>query len=252
MLVLTTWHTTWGAEVVVTALAAFYLRTTLHAGGWPAIRTVSAMAALAVVVVTVDSGVGVGASRSVAVGVAAQLLLTSVAVPLWVAGRPLELLRRGCSARVSATLDRVRKAAAIRVLTSPPAVLVIYAVVLVLTRLTAFPVAAATSPALGVLEQIAWPAAGLLVFGTALAPARGPVGLLVLGGAAAVTAAVGLVLAGVPAVLLPAFSPDEVHRGGTTLWVAGDGLLLVVAAALGCRCVARRPSREHPRHRPVH
>jgi cytochrome c oxidase assembly factor CtaG len=252
VLVLTTWHTTWGAEVVVTALAAFYLRATLHAVGWPVLRTVSAMAALAVVVVTVDSGLGTGASHSVAVGVVAQLLLCSAAVPLWVAGRPVELLRRGSSERVAAALDRVRDAGVVRVLTSVPAVLVLYALVLVLTRLTAFPVAVASSPPLGVLEQLGWLGAGLLVFGTTLDRSRGPAGLLVLIGAAAVTTAVGLVLAAVPAVLVPVFSPDDVHRGGTILWAAGDGLLLAVAVAVGCRWVAHRPSRGRSRPCPVH
>jgi cytochrome c oxidase assembly factor CtaG len=252
VLVLTTWHTTWGAEVVVTALAAFYLRATLHAGGWPVLRTVSAMAALAVVVVTVDSGLGTGASHSVAVGVVAQLLLSSVAVPLWVAGRPVELLRRGSSARVWAALDRVRDAAVVRVLTSAPVVVVLYALVLVLTRLTAFPVAVASSPPLGVLEQLGWLGAGLLVFGTALDRSRDPAGLLVLIGAAVATTAVGLVLAAVPPVLVPVFSPDDVHRGGTILWAAGDGLLLAVAVAVGCRWVARRTSRGRCRPCPVH
>jgi hypothetical protein len=78
------------------------------------------------------------------------------------------------------------------------------------------------------------------------------VGGRLLGGAAAVTTAVGLVLAAIPAVLVPTFSPDDVHRGGTILWAAGDGLLLVVAAAVGCRWVARRPSRRRPRPCPVH
>ncbi|HEY2195122.1 MAG TPA: cytochrome c oxidase assembly protein [Actinomycetospora sp.] len=247
---LTTWHTTWGVEVVATALAALYLRNALHVTGWPVIRTVSAIGALAVVVVTVDSGLGAAVSRSFAVGVVVQLLLSSVVPPLWVAGRPGELLRRGWSERVSAALDRLR--AVVRAATAAPTVLVVYALVVVLTRLTAFPVAVATNPVLGVLEQLLWLGAGLMVFSTALGAHRAAAGLLLLTGAAAVTTAGGLVLAAVPAVLVPAFSPDDVHRGGTILWAAGGGLVLVIVAALGCRWAMDRPSRARSGRCPVH
>jgi cytochrome c oxidase assembly factor CtaG len=245
---LTTWHTTWVVEIVLTALAALYLRTALHVRGWPVIRTVSAMAALAVVVVTVDTGIGVSAPRSFSVGVVMQLLLTVVVPALWVAGRPLTLLRRGSSEHTAAVLDRLRGSAVVRALTSPPTVLVVFALVVVLSRLTALPVAVAASPTLQVLEQLLFLGSGLLFLHTALGLDRSPerpaptLRILLVIAAAGATVGVGGVLATTAPTLGPTFSPDDVHRGATILWAAGGGLLLVLAAALGGRWAAgRRP-----------
>ncbi len=246
--VLTTWHTTWGAEVVATALAALYLRTALHLGGWPVHRTVSSVGALAVAVATIDSGVSIDAPRSFSVGVVMQLLLMVVVPALWVSGRPLTLLRRGSAERTAAVLDRLRDSAVGRALTSPPTVLVVFALVVGLTRLTAFPVAVAASPALQVLEQLLYLGSGLLFLHTALGLDRSPerpaptLRILLLVAAAGVTVVVGGVLATAAVTPGPTFSPDDVHEGGTILWAAGGGLLLVLAAALGCRWAAgRRP-----------
>ncbi|MCD2193741.1 cytochrome c oxidase assembly protein [Actinomycetospora endophytica] len=237
---LTTWRTTWGAELVVTALAALYLRSVLHVGGWPLIRTVSAMAALVAAVVAVDSGVGIRAPRSFAVGVVLQLLLTVVVPALWVAGRPVELVRRGCSERTASRLDQLGRIA--RTVAGPAVALVVYALVVVLTRLTTFPVAVAASPVLSVLQQLVWLGAGLLFFRAALAPSY-TVRFSLLTAATVVTIAVGGILASSSAGSAPTFAPDDVHRGGTILWAAGGGLLVVITAALGVRAL-----REGGRH----
>lgn len=251
--VLGTWRTTWGAELAVTALAALYLRTALRVGGWPVARTVSSSGALAVVVVAVDSGVGVYAPTTFAVRVVMHLALLVVVPALWVAGRPLELLRHGGSARLSAVLDRLRGGAVSRALTWPPAALVLWALVVVLTHLTAFPVAVATEPAAAVLDPLLCLGAGLLLLHTALGLDRCPerpsyavrFSLLLL--AAGVLTAVGVVLAAAPAAVLPGLAPDDVRRGGTILGAAGDGLLVLIMLALGHRWVGGRAALARPR-----
>ncbi len=238
---LTTWHTTWGVEIVLTALAALYLRTALHARGRPVIRTVSAMAALGVVVVTVDSGIGLSAPRSFPVGVVSQLLLTIVVPALWVAGRPLELLRRGSSARVTSVLDRTRDSAAARMLTAPLTALVVFTSATVLTRLTAFPAVVATSPALQVGEPLLWLGAGLLLFHTAVPlerPSRAP-GLLLLVLATGVVAVVGGVLTA--SDLVSGAPAEDVHLGGTIMWAGGGALMVVILAVSGSPWVSGRP-----------
>lgn len=180
----TTWHTTWGVELVVTALAALYLRTALRLRGWPVRRTVSALAALAVVVVTVDSGLDAGPAGRVV-----PQLLFLVAVPaLWLAGRPLELLRRDAPARTAAALDRLRGHGVVRLLAAPPTVLVALALVVVLTL--------ATSRVPGARAQVLALGAGLLFFSTALAPARSCASRIVLLVLGAVVVTVGAVAAG--------------------------------------------------------
>jgi cytochrome c oxidase assembly factor CtaG len=234
---LTTWRTTWAVEVVLTALAALYLRTVVHIGAWPVIRMVSAMGALVVAVVTVDSGIGILAPTSFPVGVVMQLLLTTVVPALWVAGRPGELLRRGASARTVAAVDQLRDGLPGRILACPPTGPVLYTLVLALTRLTAFPVAVATSPVLRVVGPLLWLVAGLVLFHRTPGSTRAsPTGrFLVLLAATAVTVAAGGVLRAWPEKLLPAFGSDEVRQGGTILAAAGGGLMLVIAAAVGVR-----------------
>ena len=236
--VFTTWRTTWGAEIVVTALAALYLRAALQVPGWPVVRTVSALGALAVAIVTVDSGIGLHAPRSFPVDVLMQLLLI-VAVPaLWVAGRPLELLERASSERVSAALHRFRHGAAARTLTAPPTVLALSTLVVVLTHLIAVPVAVVQLLCLG---------AGLLFLHTALGLDRrsghlraAPRFLLMLAWIG-VNTAVGLALVVAPTALVPIFPPGDVRLGGAMTCVIGDGAMLMIMAAMAAS--SRRAAR---------
>jgi putative copper resistance protein D len=240
--VLGTWHATWPAEVAVTALATLYLRTVLRVGGWPVLRTVSALAALAVAVVAVDSGVRVDAPRSFAVHAVLALLLMVVVPALWVAGRPIELLRRGSSERVSAALDRLRRNPVARVATFPVTVLVVYALVVALTHLAPVRGAVAASPAVAVLEQLVFLGAGLLFFAAALGHPSPAVRSGLLLAAAAIGTVVG-VLATTSGALTSTSTPDDVRLGGTILWAGGDAVLLLIMVVVGFRWLADRSAR---------
>lgn len=240
--VLGTWHATWPAEVAVTALAALYLRTVLRVGGWPVLRTVSALSALAVVVVAVDSGIRTFAPRSSAVHAVLILLLLVVVPALWVAGRPIELLGRGSSERASATLARWRRGRVARVGTFPVTVLVGYALVVALTHLAPVRGAVAASPAVAVLEQLVFLGAGLLFFAAALGHPSPAVRSGLLLAAAAVGTVVG-VLARTSGALMSTSAPDDVRLGGTILWAGGDAVLLLIMVVVGFRWLADRSAR---------
>lgn len=238
--VLTTWRTTWAAEVAVTAIAALYLRTALRVGGWPVARTVAFVAALAVAIVTVDSGITTYAPRSYSVHAVMILLLAIVVPALWVAGRPLELLARGGSERAATRLDRVRGSLVVRTLTAAPTVLLVYTAVVVSTGLADIP---------EVLDEPIALAAGMLFFHTALGLDRRPerpsfgLRLLLVLGAAGVGTVVGTLLMSAPATLLPAFRVEDVHLGGAITLTIGGALLTVIMVSLGWRWVTSRSMR---------
>jgi putative copper resistance protein D len=174
-----------------------------------------------------------------AVHMVMHLMLIMVVPALWVAGHPLELLRDQLGGTARERFDAVVDSRVVRGLTFPATVLVVYAAVIVLTHLTGFMQAMASSMALHHTEQALYLVAGLLFFHTAIGVdvlprrpayfARFVLMLIAMG----VDTLVGVVLMLAPASMFPAYDLEGVHLGGAIMWVGGDGLMMVIMVLLG-------------------
>lgn len=238
--VLTTWRPSWGVDLLLLVLLAAYLvAARCGPDRWPVHRTASFVGALAGLVLTFDSGVDVFGHGSFAVHMVMHLLLIMVVPALWVGGHPLELARRGLHGRAAARWDAARDSRAARALTFPLTVLGAYALVVVLTHLTGFMEAMAASPPLHRVEQVLYLAAGLLFFSTALGVDAGPtrpsyfMRFVLMLVAMGVDTLVGVVLMLSPRSPFPSYLADDVHLGGALMWVAGDGLMMLIMVLLG-------------------
>ncbi len=237
--VLTTWEVAWGVDVVLVVLGALYLTGAVWHGSWPVRRTASFLGALAAAALTWNSGIAVFGHGAFAVHMVMHLMLIMVVPALWVAGHPLELLRHHLRGGAARRFDAAAASRMARGVTFPATVLVVYAAVIVLTHLTGFMEAMATSMALHHTEQALYLVAGLLFFHTAIGVdvlphrpayfARFVLMLIAMG----VDTLVGVVLMLVPASMFPAYDLEGVHLGGAIMWVGGDGLMMVIMVLLG-------------------
>jgi putative copper resistance protein D len=237
--VFTTWEIAWGVDAVLVVLGALYLTGAARHGSWPVRRTAAFLGALAAAVLTWNSGIAVFGHGAFAVHMVMHLMLIMVVPALWVAGHPLELLRHHLHGAAAQRFDAVADSRVVRGLTFPATVLVVYAAVIVLTHLTGFMQAMASSMALHHTEQALYLVAGLLFFHTAIGVdvlprrpayfARFVLMLIAMG----VDTLVGVVLMLAPASMFPAYDLEGVHLGGAIMWVGGDGLMMVIMVLLG-------------------
>ncbi|MEJ2869316.1 cytochrome c oxidase assembly protein [Actinomycetospora sp. OC33-EN08] len=237
--VFTTWSPAWGVNVVLLVLVVLYLGAARRHGAWPVRRTVSFLAAIASAVVTWNSGIAVFGHAAFAVHMVMHLMLIMVVPAFWVAAHPLELLRACLPDRAGARFDAVLDSRASRALFFPGTVLVVYALVVVLTHLTGFMEAMASSMALHYSEQALYLVAGVLFFhvaiGVDLLPNRPAyfVRYVLMAVAMGVDTLVGVVLMQAPATMFPSYDLEGVHLGGALMWVGGDGLMMVIMVLLG-------------------
>lgn len=250
--------TAWQADPVLLALlallaAGYLLRARRLHGGWPRWRAASFLAGLGVVALAVTSAVAVYDMTQFWAHMVQHLMLIMLAPPLLVAGRPLTLLLATARGRGRARLTAALESAPAAVLTSPAVALAGYAAAIVGAHLTGLSTVVMTRPWAGQAEHLVYVAAGVLFFWLIFGdePIRwqlsmpGRLMLLVL--SMAVDTFVGLVLLQTTKPVAQLAHPGwglaplaDTQAGGAVMWVAGDGLMAVLAVLLFATW-ARRP-----------
>jgi putative copper resistance protein D len=233
-----TWQTVWTtwtfspvADTLVLIAAALYGGAVTRTDGWPVRRTLCFAAALIALVVAVNSSVDAYSHMLFSTHMAQHLLLIMVVPTLVVLGHPLELARRATSREFTVPV--------------PPALgLACYTVVLVGTHLTPFMQVMLEHPWVHGVEQVLYLGSGYLLLLPLVGdePVRRKVSylvrLVVLFIAMVVDAVVGVVLMMTAYEPFPGYlaqhrtwGPDpltDLHWGGVAMWVAGDGLMMLI------------------------
>lgn len=253
----TTWQWSPGWTTAVVVLAAAYaagLARARRRGGRPVgpWRVAAFLGGLLVLETTVCSAVGVYAMAVFWVHMIEHLLLIMVVPALLVLGHPLTVLRAAAGPR---RVDPVLRSWPVSVLVHPLVGFGLYAGVIVGTHLTGFMDQMAMSPTLMHLEQVLYLVSGLVF----LLPLVGdePVRwrlpylgrlLLVLLGMVPDTV-VGIVLMQTsrnPFPMMTSMRPDwappalkDVEIAGALMWVAGDGLMMLLALGVVAAMLSR-------------
>jgi putative membrane protein len=218
----------------------------------PRHQMVAFVSGVAVVVFALGSPLDAYASALLSVHMVQHLLLTLVAAPLILLGRPLSLARRSAAGR--RTIPRLLRSRIAHALTHPVVAWALYAGVLWATHFTPVYQAALENDLLHAMEHVAYLGAALLfwlpVLGTEPSPWRlpYPARLLYLFLAGPVGAFLGLAInqAGRPlyphyATLARAWGPTPLadqQAAGLLMWIAG-GLGMLVAILLVAAAWAR-------------
>lgn len=244
-----TWQTavtTWTSAPLVDVLAvlavAGYLiavrrRRATTGTGWPLRRTVSWLVGVAVLVVSVHSSIEVYGHALLWVHMIQHLLLIMVVPVCLVWAQPIRLV-----------WGRSPSGALARWVTFPVLTLGLYTAVLVITHLTGFPEAMATQTWVHHLEQALYLVSGYLLFLTLVGSEDSPwpvphlvrFALLALAMGADTLVGVALMLTGNPLapstmLMRPDWGPtllEDQQWSGAIMWVAGDGLMLLLMLAV--------------------
>jgi cytochrome c oxidase assembly factor CtaG len=247
---LTTWQFAWVPDLCAAVAAVIYLAGVARArrrGGWRWRRTASFLAGLAVLVVGVNSSIAVYSDVLFWIHMILHLLLI-MAVPLLViAGHPLTLWQAAGAPRLSGRLPGQADGVvrwAVGAVTFPLVALALYAAVLVGTHLTSFMQLMMTHTWVDHGEHLLYLSAGYLYFLTLVGsePVRWklsyPLRLFLLFLGMGMDTLVGLILIQTPNEPWPAFAAihrtwgpglvEDVHWGGSVMWIGGDGLMVVV------------------------
>jgi putative membrane protein len=208
------------------------------------------MAALAAALV---GPVDVLANERFAWHMAQHLLLTMVAAPLLLLGRPVGLARRTAAPPVRRALVRFLRGGAVHALGHPVLAWVLFAVVLWASHFTSLYQRALEADAVHVLEHALYLGAGLLFWHPVVAaePARRRLGhasrLLYLFLAAAASALLASTVLQSGRVLYPAYAGagglEDQRAAAAVMWIVG-GLLFLGAALLVAAAWARHDRAE--------
>jgi putative membrane protein len=258
----------WSFEPAPLLLAALATGLYLWAAGrvrrWPLWRTLSFGAGVAAVVVALASGLDEYADRLLSLHMIQHLVLTVVAPPLIVAGRPLELALRALHGERRRALASILSSRAARVVGSVPFGWALFVVVVAGSHLPPVYQAAVRHPALHELEHALYLGSALLFWWPLLdgdpAPRHrlGMVGrLLYLVLAMPAMAVVGVALAGTQRLVYPVYAAParalhvsalaDQHRAGALMWVAGS--LLMAGASLVIAWLALSGEEQRARRR---
>jgi putative membrane protein len=231
---------------------------------WPAGRTAAFLAGVAVVVFALGSGLDTYGDRLLSIHMVQHLVLTLVAPPLLIAGRPLELALRALHGERRQTLARLVSGRGVRALTSWPVAWTAFALVMLATHLPPFYEAAIRDPALHELEHALYLGSALLFWwplvGVDPAPRRqlGMVGrLLYVMLAMPLMGVVGVWLGEARHVVYPVYVEpsralhvsalaDQAHAGAI-MWACGTAFM--AAAALLIAWLALAGEEERARRR---
>lgn len=225
------------ALAVAGYLIAVFRRARTAQSRWPRRATMSWLAGVAVLLVSVHSSIEVYGHTLLWVHMIQHLLLIMVVPVLLIWGQPVRLFwQRAPSGRLA------------RWLTFPVFTLGLYTAVLVITHLTGFPEAMATQPGVHHLEQVLYLVSGYLLFwplaGGEVSPWPIPhivrFALLALAMGADTLVGVALMLTSRPlapstALMRPGWGPsllDDQNWSGAIMWVAGDGLMMLLMLAV--------------------
>ena len=241
---LTSWQFDAVATVVLAAVAAVYLAGVVSVSRrrrpWPLWRTLSFLAGLGVCLLAVSSSIGVYDMALFTTHMLGHLALVMVAPPLLVLGRPLILALHAVGNPWHTRIKRVLRSPPVALWFSPPVALASYTVVIVGTHLTGLMDVIMQRPWAGQVEHLAYVLIGFQFFAVALGdePLRwnpSPPGKeVLLALAMGVDTLTGVVLfqsdqaiamEGVAGGVDPL---AQTQTGGAIMWVAGDGLMIVV------------------------
>jgi cytochrome c oxidase assembly factor CtaG len=227
--------------------------TTARQASWPAWRIGSFYAGLAATLVAVSSSVAVYDMTLFWAHMVQHLMLIMVAPVLIVMGRPLSLFVEASGEQPRRRMTRFMKSWPVAALTSPGVALAAYAAVIVGAHLTKLTDSFLSDVWAGQVEHLTYLVIGILFFWLIVGdepiawqlsmPGR----ILLLTVAMAVDTFVGVVLLETTKPLNtiphPSWGPGpiaDVQAGGAVMWVAGDGLMAIVAIAVYVAW-ARRP-----------
>ncbi|HVX45518.1 MAG TPA: cytochrome c oxidase assembly protein [Mycobacteriales bacterium] len=251
----TQWRFSPVTTVVVIVLAALYgwgVLRTRRAGveRWPAGPTVAFGAGLLVLVLSMMSSLGVYELELFWIHMIRHLALIMIAPACLAAGRPITLLTRAGSPRVSEITKRVAVSPPVAFLTNPIVGFLIYAAVVVVTHLTGLMNTVMTSSTAAGIEAVAYIVAGYLyflpVFGDE--PIRWwlsyPMRMVVVLLSMPVDTFTGIALmqAHHP---MHGMSVRAIYDGGAVMWIGGD-FIMVVAILMVFRAWVRSGERVRP------
>lgn len=211
---------------------------------WPITRAAFWISGLAVIAVATMSSVGVYDDELFWIHMVQHLLLIMVAPALLVAGRPGILALHASRNPVHTWLKRGLRSRPVTFLTCPLLVVPAYAATIVGTHLTGFMNLVLTNPAVHDLEHLLYLVVGFLYFLPILGdePIRWrlsyPARLALVFFSMPIDTFTGLALMMTGHEPWPAYAAvhrgwgpslvTDVHWGGATMWIGGDGVMLVL------------------------
>jgi cytochrome c oxidase assembly factor CtaG len=247
------------AGVVVAALlylaGVWRVRRDHPARPWPLLPALSFLAGLLAIVVATQSSIGAYDGVLFSMHMWQHLLLLMVAPPLLVCGQPVTLLLHASSNPLHSWVKRVVRSRPIAFLTHPMTGIALYAAVVVGTHLTSFMNLVLTDQWAHDVEHVLYLVAGYLYFLPLVGrepirwrlsyPARVFFLFLVM----PVDTFTGVVLTQTNHVLFPAYEGrrdwgpsvlSDLHGGGAVMWIAGDGIMVLIIVAVFVYIVRHR------------
>jgi cytochrome c oxidase assembly factor CtaG len=204
---------------------------------WPRRRTLAFLLGLAVIAIAVQSSAGAYDDVLFSAHMVQHLLLIMAAPPLLVYGRPVTLLLHATRNPVHTRVKRVLRSRAVAAVTWPPATVVLYAAVVIVTHLTPLMNLVLADESVHDAEHAAYLVAGYLFFLPVIGsePLRwrlaGMGRFLLLLVVMPVDLAVGAVLMLLPAVPFPAYLRARRAWGPAPLADLHDGGLIMLAGS---------------------
>jgi putative membrane protein len=239
----------WTFEPVPMLLAAFALvlygwAATRAVRRWPAARATAFAAGVAALVFALGSGLDTYGDRLLSIHMVQHLVLTLVAAPLLILGRPLDLALRALHGERRRGLARVVSGRPAQVLGSPPVAWSVFAVVMLVSHVPAVYQAAVRHDALHELEHALYVGSALLFWWPLLGTPRhrlGMVGrLLYVMAAMPLMGVIGVALDESRRLVYPVYAEParalhlsalaDQARAGAIMWAGGT--VVMAAAAL--------------------
>lgn len=243
------WHSGWllAALVMMASYQVCWTPARRRGAYVPLWRAVCFHSGALLMWASIASGIGAYAMSLFWAHMVLHLILIMVVPGLLVLGHPLTVLV-GAAGGEQSWLGRGLRSRAVGLITNPVSGVLVYSVVIIYTHLTGFMDRMAMNMTLMTAEEIAYVAAGYLLFLPLLGeePIRSRAPYLVR--------LVAFLIAMVPDTLVgvvllqsttnpypmmmsmhPAWAPDavrDVHIAGGLMWAAGDGLMMIVSVGL--------------------
>jgi putative membrane protein len=239
------------AAPILAVLAAAYLAAARGARRWPPARAAAFVAGVAVLAVALASPLAAAAEDRLSLHMVQHLLLTLVAPPLLVLGRPLTLLLGTLPRTEARAAAGILRAPALRALASPPVASIVFALVLVGTHAPPFYEATLRSAPLHAADHAAYFWSAVLLWAVVLR------GEPLAGSASPLVRILALLLAMPPMALVgvalltwngPAYSSYggvvDQHVAGWIMWVGGSALVAVATVIAGWQALVREEARQ--------
>jgi putative membrane protein len=254
------WELAPGLTAALLATTVVYLLAAARTPRWPGGSTAAFLAGMAVLAVALESGLHAAGEQLLGAHMVQHLLLTVVAPPLLVLGRPLALSVRAGPRGARRPVADVLRSRPADVLTHPVVAFAVFALVLTATHVPAFYDAALRHEGVHDLEHLLYVSGSLLFWQVVLAPEpqrrrTSPViRLLMIMGAMVPMAAVGVALLIATSVLYPPYAAtapahgvavlvDQQH-GGSVMWLWGTSAMAVLLVGAAWSGLVREERRQ--------